>query len=413
MKTGTQSTPELLLPFKYKIPFPHELELNHFTYQKHFGATSRDRRSILESLTPNGKPVSDIEIWVKFYKSYCTYLNEYKSQNAIKDSWHLFHYSAADPVSAFADCYANWTHQEPDWDVSPLFVEIVDEILSDGKITDAEDAFLKEKMAEYEVTQEKFNQIISYKKIDIPVRMLIVENCKDGVVTTAEKNLLIEKAAEYGVSQESLEKQERRILNLFKRKDELTQNISFRSAVSLIYLARYVLSDFTLEEQVFKELYRSLDDQTQICFLVSDELLAYTKVLIQEISKFESRSYTQEEIVDQFLGINSNLIAESTSCAVGEPERRVTIRGQTFEAFSVTNKNLPLFSHTVRGQKISVYVNLSHPFSKAASELDSIFKLGISVAYTKIQMYSNSSTIEDFFEQLHVNELIVGKKYGD
>jgi hypothetical protein len=415
-----------LLYIRYRIPFPREVNASVTRYDGGgFGDSSLEARGLLRRVAKelDGGALG-ITTSQQFSRSFLEYLRS-KGADLERDGWRLFVAAMADPAQAFGDLLLGEGDISYYPHISSDFVDLVDDVIRDGRVTKAEIEFLREKSLVYGVSESDLEQILKTKgRFHHPLLKLVNEICSDGTVTPAERCLLADKAREFGgIADVEIERLLRRGLSLRRHAQGPSTDPIFSHLVGGLFLARYILHSLTLSERFLSAADDYLSGTTPAA-IEQDRLQGLSHSLGAELNAALSYpsfdpNVSLFEILDTVARIPE---AEAQRGPVVASSNRATndliweglAHGLRFQVRAVNSARLPLFSHEVAGSIVTVFLNMAHPFlvdsGKGAIELSA--KLALAMTLTRIELFGDDEVVEEFLDRLSANERLIARKFG-
>lgn len=410
----------IFLPFKYKIPFPLDLTDRHGTSTEKFGL-SMPRRGSLQARTAaaySSGSLSEPE-WQEFCDEYLEFLRD-EGGDVVRDGWKIFLAAAESPAQAFNDLLlsAGDTAQMPN--INPRFSALVSDALRDGVLSAAEEGFLKEKRATYGVSSKQFTELLSLKRrFNRTLLLLIDEVCSDGVITTAEETYLREKAQEFGaIPWQNVKKQIARSLQLHQYlQNPGSAPDDFVSLVGALFLSRYVLREPALNMLIFDEIDNFLSSGGGVPIANAIELEIRDSLLARIAHLAGCRFPLAVESVSDLLLVileepdttqkTTEAHIKASASHARSDAKGLLLDGLRFQHRFVSGGGLPLVSHEICGNLVSVTINRSDPLLNDTQSLDFLRDFALSLTLTRIQLFASSDALDLFFDQLHVNNRLV------
>jgi len=407
---------------RYRIPFPRDIIGLLDRHRVDIGPSAQ-AHTLLETLVTELKNNSlSAATSGRFAESFLEHLLSTKA-TLERDGWKLVQAATANPVQAFGDLLLGARDASYHPGINPTFVDLVDDIMRDGRVTAAESNFLTEKCAEYDVSREALTRILRFKlRFHSPLIALVDEICKDGTVTDIERQLLTERATELGgVPTGEIERLLRRGLSLRHYRSSEDPAGLFPSLIGGFFVCRHILHDPELADDFFT---------------AADEYLS-------AVPPYSLDANTQQRLSDALAGGLNNLICTeifvggtglasivasvlaipNVQPASGGPTVRTTkvsdqgveiiAKGLRFELHSIDNPRLPLFHHEIIGSVVRVFVNSSHPFLHRSDDGAALLvrQLALSITLTRIELYGDDEILDDFFDRLPMNDKLVARKH--
>ena len=408
-----------LLCIRYRVPFPRDVIASLNRFREDYGVSSSENRDLLQQLVGELRSNAlSIEISGRFSMSFLEHLKT-RVSDLERDGWKLFKAASENPAQAFGDMLLGAGDASYYPGVDKDFIDLVDDVIRDGRVTPAEMAFLEEKRLVYSVSSEDFQHLLQTKRrFHRSLLKLVEEICRDGKVTPAERRLLADKAREFGgFHNEEIEHLLRRGLSLQRYARKPDAESLFPQLTSGLFLARFILHDRALTDAFFNaadEYLSSLVDDASLKSLSLSLAAALDEVLCTPTFDGESDLHG---ILDRLFAIPEvspirQPITATSKIATKELESEILANGLRFQIKSVDNPRLPLFFHEVIGSIVTVFINQRHPFLQGSDEgaLHLTRKLALSITLTRIELYGDDEVVEDFFDRLSMNDRIVARQ---
>jgi hypothetical protein len=408
----------LLLPFKYRTPFHTDIVRNPEYYVRGFGHVSeKNQRELLYIQKGLDEHSLEESAWRTFSENYLLYLAENNDHHVTRDGWKMFHSARENPSKTFNDLLLSAGESYYFANIPSDFIILVDEVLRDRVITDAEREFLDEKCAEFHVSRKDLDWILNTKRsLNTSLLVLIDQICSDHRITTAEFNLLSERAKQWNISQDELLNMTERSFHLHTRSEDLDKDPIFSNLVASFFVSQYILHDQPLSDLIFHSInqyFKSLKDQgTLELDYVQDKLRdALNKATLYEAFP------TKMGLADMMLAIENIDHRKITDAEEPLPTSKPTnpgilLNGLRYTFAETKNRYSPLFSHEMHGNTVIITMNHDHPFLESATP-DQVFtaqEFALSITATQMQLYADSEAVEDFFDQMRVNDKVVARK---
>jgi hypothetical protein len=428
----------LLIPLKYKVSFEDSLnsvkridDEKIVTYNYNNRLFSFNSSNTFETNSNDFFTYAFLQSLAKLKKEETKNNNLKIKPTIVRNNWIELKKTLANPVSTLQAEYFYFVHdQEITKNFGARLGNIIIEIIRDTIITKNEKDYIIEKALEYGIENKLVTDYLNSKHFINPAfRKIIYRICEDGILTSNEKKYLIEKASEYNICKETAYKEITLILTIISNIHSIFKNEISYNYICLIYLYKFLFPD---DLSVLNNLYSIIYNKTDYnANLVNHNKYLTLKNKIIDILEIKSgfgvfnktKSITTQNIIstfgikltpintiiDDYLNIQHEEFSKKSIYTIFEKANLDQLHeiefdinsgislGNTHYSFQfIAEDNMPLFSHTAKGNTVVVILNTSHYFFTNDVKL----KLQIITIISNIIKYSIADEIVEELQAL-------------